>query len=115
MNRVLLVGTLSEVRERWLPSGEAAVIAALVTPRPDIGNARASVERWQPLPLRATGAQARQIASHEGETVEIRGYLRRRYYRRDGEPHWGQVEIWVEQCQPLPSKTTHFTEQGENA
>ncbi len=51
VNRVWLVGTVDGVRRRWLPSGEPAVIAALLLERPDVGPARAGVERQQPLPL----------------------------------------------------------------
>jgi len=96
---------ISDIRQRWLPSGEQAIIATLQIRRPDAGADRANAETSQPLPLRATGSLARQLAALEGQTVQLRGYLRRRYYRRDGKPRWGQVEIWVEQCQPHNNDT----------
>jgi len=55
----------------------------------------------QPMPLRALGAIAKQLLKHQETTVSVEGSLRRRYYSRDGEQHWGQVEIWVDQCHPV--------------
>jgi len=100
LNQVTLVGVITDIRQRWLPSGEQAIIATLQIKRPDAGHDRANAETSQPLPLRATGTLAQQLAALEDQTVKIEGYLRRRYYRRDGEPHWGQVEIWVNHCLP---------------
>ena len=98
-NCVELVGTIAEVRQRWMPSGEEAVIASLLMARPDAGADRRHGEEMQPLPLRAMGALATQVAAMESQQVRITGYLRRRYYRREGLPHWGQVEIWLNSCQ----------------
>ncbi len=89
---------LRDVRERWTPDGSQAAIASLMIPRPALGAARASHESEQPIPLRATGVAAREIARHEGRKVSIRGRLRRRYYSRRGESRWGQVEVWVDDC-----------------
>jgi len=100
LNKVELIGVVSDIRQRWLPSGEEAIIAALQIERPDAGADRANAATVQPLPLRATGQLAKQLAQLEDQRAQIQGYLRRRYYRRDGEPHWGQVEVWVAQCQP---------------
>jgi len=99
-NRVRLCGVLTDIRERWTPDGSPSAIASLIIPRPDLGAARATSEPNQPIPLRATGNVARVIAKSEGSTVTIEGKLRRRYYSREGESRWGQVEIWVDHCQP---------------
>ncbi len=103
-NQVRLCGMLMDVRERWTPDGSPAAIASLVISRPDLGAARATSESSQPIPLRATGNEARVLAQHEGHTVAIEGKLRRRYYSREGESRWGQVEVWVDRCQPISSQ-----------
>jgi len=100
-NQVHLCGVLTDIRQRWTPDGSPAAIALLVIPRPASGAARATGKSSQPVPLRATGNEARLLAKHEGHTVMIEGKLRRRYYSREGEPRWGQVEVWVDCCQPL--------------
>jgi len=100
-NQVRLCGVLADIRQRWTPDGSPAAIASLVISRPDLGAARATSEPSQPIPLRATGNEARKLAQYEGHTVAIEGKLRRRYYSREGESRWGQVEVWVDCCQPL--------------
>jgi len=54
----------------------------------------------QPMPLRAVGAMANKLVALENHEVFIEGTLRRRYYSRDGEQRWGQVEIWVDAITP---------------
>ncbi len=103
-NRVRLTGRIDETHQRWTSDGRLAVIAALIIPRPQLGPARASIETKQPLPLRATGEHAEALLAHQHETVNIEGILRRRYYSRDGDIHWGQVEVWVDQCTPIQEK-----------
>ena len=103
-NHVRLRGRIEEIRQRWTPDGRLAVIVSLVIPRPQLGPARASVEAAQPIPLRATGKQAEELLAHQQALVEIEGKLRRRYYSRDGDVHWGQVEVWVETCRPIEEK-----------
>ncbi|MDQ6959050.1 MAG: single-stranded DNA-binding protein [Mariprofundaceae bacterium] len=100
-NQVCLKGVLADIHERWTPDGSPAAIASLVISRPNLGAARATSEPSQPIPLRATGNEARQLAQHDGHTVAIEGRLRRRYYNREGESRWGQVEVWVDRCQPI--------------
>ena len=100
VNEVRLCGRIRSVRQRWTPDGEPAVVAELVLPRPPLGAPRASQETEQPIPLRARGAMAGEIARREGECVRVSGMLRRRYYRRDNQPCWGQVEVWVGDCMP---------------
>ncbi len=103
INRARVAGRLQHLRQRWTPDGSRALIAELATERPQLGPARASVEAEQPLPLRALGEICETLARLEGRMVVIEGRLRRRYYRRDGEPCWGQVEIWVEHCEAIPA------------
>ena len=100
-NRVELEGVLGELKQRWTPDGSFAVVATLEIPRPALGAARASSQETQPMPLRATGKAAEALKRLQGKRVAIGGTLRRRYYSRDNTPHWGQVEIWVDQCHPL--------------
>ncbi len=59
----------------------------------------------QPMPLRAQGVMAEKLLKHQGETISVEGSLRRRYYSREGEQRWGQVEIWVDACQPAKNKS----------
>jgi len=54
----------------------------------------------QPMPLRAVGAMAHKLVALENHEIFIEGTLRRRYYSRDGEQRWGQVEIWVDAITP---------------
>lgn len=106
-NRVHLVGRLTEMRQRWMPDGSLAVAATLLLPRPQIGPERAVNLNEQPLPLRAIGAPAKQMLASSDAKVEIEGELRRRYFRREGDPYWGQVEIWVEQCHSRTNEEDH--------
>ena len=98
LNRVRVSGRLRRLRKRWTPDGSLSLIAELVTTRPQLGPVRAGVQDEQPMPLRATGEICNLINSFEGEHVVVEGCLRRRFYSRDGEPCWGQVEIWVDSC-----------------
>jgi len=65
-----------------------------------LGAQRANVVDEQPMPLRAVGDMAEKLAKCQGQDVTVEGTLRRRYYSRDGEQRWGQVEIWVDVCSP---------------
>jgi hypothetical protein len=96
-----MTGRLEDIRQRWTPDGSMAVIASLTIHRPHLGPARAQMLDEQPMPLRALGTIAELLLEHQGEEVSIEGSLRRRYYSRDGEQHWGQVEIWVDACHPV--------------
>ncbi|RMG93065.1 MAG: hypothetical protein D6703_00360 [Zetaproteobacteria bacterium] len=95
INQVRVAGLLERLRQRWTPDGSLAIVAELSVSRPQLGPGRASNETHQPLPVRATGDVAEQLTKLEGQYVFIEGLLRRRYYRRDGESRWGQVEIWA--------------------
>lgn len=101
MNRVELGGVLGEIRQRWTTDGSFAVVATLDIDRPALGAARASSQDTQPMPLRATGQAAEALSKLGGQRIAVRGILRRRYYSRNDMPHWGQVEIWVDECRPL--------------
>jgi len=97
-NLVRLTGRLDDFRQRWTPDGSLAVIAALTVHRPHLGPARVNMLDQQPMPLRAQGQVAEQLVRSHGKIVTVEGSLRRRYYSREGEPRWGQVEIWVDRC-----------------
>jgi len=114
IHQARVAGRLQHVRQRWTPDGSQALIAELLTERPLLGPARASAPTEQPLPLRATGGICAALARLEGRIVEVEGRLRRRYYQRDGEPCWGQVEIWVERCRELPAPTSDTSPQSES-
>jgi len=102
-NRARVSGRLTNLRQRWTPDGSLALIAELVTTRPKLGPVRAGVQDEQPMPLRAQGDIAQTLMSLGEQHVIIEGCLRRRYYSRDGEPCWGQLEIWVDQCSKAPA------------
>ncbi len=83
-----------------MPDGSLAVVASLMVERPHLGQKRATMIDEQPMPLRAEGEHAEALMEMQGQVVHIQGELRRRYYSRDGQQRWGQVEIWVKQiCQ----------------
>ncbi len=88
-------GWLRDVKHRWTPDGSQAIIASLIIPRPPLGPARARQMDTQPIPIRAEGLLAEQAMRLQGRYVKVRGMLRRRYYSRDGEERWGQVELWL--------------------
>ncbi len=95
MNRAEVAGVLREVRFRWTPAGEPAVIAQLWTGRPQLWADARQAPSEQPVPVRAVGPIAERIARAEGCRVRVEGVLRRRFSRRDGEPWWGQLELWA--------------------
>ena len=95
LNLVRLRGTVSDIRERWMPDGSLAVVAALMMYRPHLGQQRATMIDEQPMPLRALGEVAEKLIKAKGLQVEVQGELRRRYYSRDGQQRWGQVEVWI--------------------
>jgi len=95
LNAVQLRGIIDDIHERWMPDGSLAVVSALRIHRPHLGQQRVTMCDEQPMPLRAEGALAEAVIKLNGKAVHIEGELRRRYYSRDGEQRWGQVEIWV--------------------
>lgn len=97
---VRLKGRLDDIHQRWTPDGSLAVIATLLIERPHLGPHRAQMVDEQPMPLRAVGRSAEALVRCAGQVSSIEGTLRRRYYSRDGEQRWGQVEIWVDVCRP---------------
>jgi single-stranded DNA-binding protein len=97
---VRLKGIVDDIHQRWTPDGSLAVVASLMIHRPHLGPMRANVVDEQPMPLRAVGTMAEKLAAYQGKVVTVEGTLRRRYYSRDGEQRWGQVEIWVDVCHP---------------
>lgn len=83
-----------------MPDGSLALIASLQIRRPHLGAKRAQMMDEQPMPLRALDRVAEVMLQLEGCRVTVEGSLRRRYYSRDGQQHWGQVEIWMDTCTP---------------
>ncbi len=100
-NRARVSGRLENMQQRWMPDGSLSLIAELATTRPKLGHVRADVQDEQPMPLRANGNIANTLLSLDGKTVMIDGCLRRRFYSKDNNPCWGQVEIWVDACRAI--------------
>jgi len=84
-----------------MPDGSLAVVASLIVERPHMGQKRATMIDEQPMPLRAESENAESLIKFKGKAVNIQGELRRRYYSRDGQQRWGQVEIWVSQVNQI--------------
>ncbi|MES0371976.1 MAG: hypothetical protein ABUK11_06815 [Mariprofundaceae bacterium] len=108
-----MTGRLDNIRQRWTPDGSLAVIASLIIHRPHLGPERAQMMDEQPMPLRALGATAETLLKHQSEMVSVEGSLKRRYYSRDGEQRWGQVEIWVDRCHPAKIESQLDESLGE--
>jgi len=100
-NRARVSGRLENMCQRWMPDGSLALTAELLTTRPKLGPARGDVKDEQPMPLRANGDIAQTLLTLEGQNVMIDGCLRRRFYSKDNNPCWGQVEIWVDACRVI--------------
>ncbi|KRF15552.1 single-stranded DNA-binding protein [Nocardioides sp. Soil797] len=81
-NTVVLEGRLSKApEEKVLPSGDALWTVRVVVPRPD--GDRPGVD-WVDCSV-WSGRLRRSVASwHEGDVVEVRGVLRRRFFRVAG-------------------------------
>jgi len=95
LNEVVLRGRVSgEPQTRELPSGSVLVSFRLVLARERTPMTAASkvVSDW--IECSAWGARVRKQASgwHDGDQVEVRGSLRRRYHR-GGEPSRSSVEV----------------------
>ncbi|MCL2544207.1 MAG: single-stranded DNA-binding protein [Nocardioidaceae bacterium] len=94
VNEVRLVGTLSAVpAERELPSGDVVVVSRLVVGRGEESRSRQRVDvidcsGWAPR------VQPAMRGWRAGDTVEIRGALRRRFFRAEGQTA-ARVEIEV--------------------
>ena len=95
LNTVQLRGVVDDIHDRWMPNGSLAVVASLIVHRPHLGQKRATMLDEQPMPLRAEGDLAEKLIKFKGEYVHVEGELRRRYYSRDGQQRWGQVEVWL--------------------
>jgi len=97
-NRARVSGRLENMQQRWMPDGSLALIATLMTTRPLLGPAGTNTQDKQPMPLRAHGDIAQTLLNLDGKQVLIDGCLRRRFYSKDNNPTWGQVELWVDAC-----------------
>jgi len=105
-NRARVSGRLENMQQRWMPDGSLALIATLMTTRPLMGPVRSNVQDTQPMPLRAQGDIAQNLLDLDGQQVMIDGCLRRRFYSKDNNPCWGQVEIWVDACRVIHPHST---------
>lgn len=101
---------LQDIKQRWTPDGSLAVIASLMIPRPLLGPTRVRCVTEQPIPLRADGEAAECLCKQAGKHIEVYALLRRRYYSRDGEERWGQVELWVEKSQEMDAAKQQNTD-----
>jgi single-strand DNA-binding protein len=90
-NEVLLAGRVSgEVAERTLPSGDLVVQLRLVVPRGDQpargnGSCRATVDTID-VACWSSALRRKALRLREGMEVEVRGALRRRFWRAGGGP-----------------------------
>lgn len=103
-NAVHLVGRLAAAAEvREMPSGDQAVVWRLVVDRPT-PDARGKVDTlacvaWQAGPRRSA------LSWHAGDTVEIDGALRRRFWRTPGGPA-SRYEVEVLKARRLVARAT---------
>lgn len=83
-SQVVLEGRLSRPpQEKILPSGDAVWTLRVVVPRPE--GARRGVD-WIDCSV-WSGRLRRSVGTwSEGDVVEVRGVLRRRFFRADGAP-----------------------------
>jgi single-strand DNA-binding protein len=95
VNQVRLVGRVSqEAQERVLPSGDSLWTFRIVVPRPGpTRSGRASVDA---LDCAVWGGRARRSVPswRPGDTVEVLGAMRRRFFRQAGGPT-SRVEVEV--------------------
>jgi single-strand DNA-binding protein len=98
-NVVTLRGRLSSTPlERELPSGNELLTFRLVVPRERSPMTAASkqVSDWVDCAVWGGRVRARAQTWHEGDVVEVRGALRRRYFRSAAGPSPGtRVEVEV--------------------
>ncbi|GAB4004380.1 single-stranded DNA-binding protein [Nocardioides ultimimeridianus] len=95
VNEVRLLGRLSgEAVDRELPSGDVIVVARLVVPRPDDGRQRRQSVDVLECSAWAPRAQRAMRGWREGDLVDVRGAIRRRFFRVAGQTA-ARVEIEV--------------------
>jgi len=95
LNEVTLRGRVSgEPQQRELPSGSVLVGFRLVLARERTPMTAASKQRSDWIECAAWGARVRKQAQswHDGDQVEVRGALRRRFFRA-GEQGRSSVEV----------------------
>jgi single-strand DNA-binding protein len=82
LNEVVLHGTVRhDPEERELPSGDALVTLRLVVPRADTAEDGTRRSDWVDCAVWARRLQHRVVRWRAGDQVEVRGALRRRFYR----------------------------------
>ncbi|MCW2781554.1 MAG: single-stranded DNA-binding protein [Marmoricola sp.] len=98
-NTIVLRGRIgAEPQERALPSGDTLLTLRLVVAREPSPMTRASKQTSDWVDCSVWGGRVRATAStwHEGDFVEVRGALRRRYFRSAAGPSPGtRVEVEV--------------------
>jgi single-strand DNA-binding protein len=96
LNEVVLRGRVSgDPQERALPSGTTLVSFRLVLARSRTPMTASSKAPSDWIECSAWGARVRKQAAgwHDGDQVEVRGSLRRRYYRSGGQAPTSVVEV----------------------
>lgn len=87
LNEVRLIGRLSQpAEERELPSGDSVLVFRLVVPR--VADPRGSRQRVDVLECAIWGGRVRRAARawRADDVVEVRGALRRRFFRAGAGP-----------------------------
>lgn len=83
-NEVLLRGRVRhDPGERELPSGDPLVTVRVVVPRSEAAAARRGVD-WVDCSVWSRRLQRQVLTWREGDQVEVRGELRRRFFRSGG-------------------------------
>lgn len=96
INDVALVGRLSgDVDRRPLPSGDTVIEWRLVVERPPEARHRQSVDTIQCVSY-DEGFQDRTAGWRPGDLIEVRGSIRRRFYRTEAGDNASRyaVEVW---------------------
>ncbi|GAB3867019.1 hypothetical protein GCM10028801_40190 [Nocardioides maradonensis] len=97
VNEVRLVGRLSaEAVDRELPSGDVVVVARLVVSRPEVGGPTQRRQSVDVLECSAWSPRTQRVMRgwREGDLVDVRGAVRRRFFRVAGQTA-ARVEIEV--------------------
>lgn len=85
-NEVLLRGRVrSDAEFRELPSGTGLVTLRVVVPRPQPDTAGRKASDWVDCTVWSARLQGRLGGWRAGDLVEVRGALRRRFYRAGGD------------------------------
>lgn len=95
-NQVVLRGTVRhDPADRELPSGSRLVTLRLVVPRPEDAEDGRRRSDWVDCAVWAPGLQQRACRWRAGDQVEVRGALRRRFYRFGAGEKGTRLEVEV--------------------